>query len=105
MTEKILKIADENPNGFTITLDFEIPTTGFVVAMKETQNSFGIAGLEKVIEYAKKHKTCIGGWKEKNQYYFDASKIYTDKNQAIKVGIENEQIAIYDLDNQDVIYL
>ena len=105
MIEKILKIADENPNGFTISLDFKIPTTGFVVAMKETQNSFGIDGLKKVIEFAMKNETFIGGWKEKNQYYFDASKIYTDKNEAIKVGIENEQIAIYDLDNQDVIYL
>jgi fructokinase len=105
MIDKILKIADENPDGFTISLNFEIPASGYVVAEKETQNSFGVEGLKKVIEYAKANRTFIGGWKEKKQYYFDASKIYNNKDEAIKAGIENEQIAIYDLNNDEVIYI
>lgn len=45
MLEMFLKIADENPNGFTATLQGELVTEGgFVVAEKETQDSFGVEG-------------------------------------------------------------
>lgn len=47
MLEKFLQIADENPDGFTAKLSGELVTEGgFVVAEKETQNSFGIEGLK-----------------------------------------------------------
>ena len=105
MVEKILKIANQNPNGFTVTKELKKVITGYVVATLETQNSFGIEGLKKVIAFAFKNDTCIGGWKEEDLFYFDASKVFTDKEEAIKEGLKNKQIAIYDLDNNEVIYL
>ena len=106
MLEMFLKIADENPNGFTATLQGELVTEGgFVVAEKETQNSFGVEGLKRVIEYAISHNTLVGGWKENESYYFDASRLYKSRDEAVKKGLENNQIAIYDLDKKEVVYL
>jgi hypothetical protein len=106
MLEKFLQIADENPDGFTAKLSGELVTEGgFVVAEKETQNSFGIEGLKRVLEYAISHKTLVGGWKENESYYFDASRLYKNRDEAVKKGLENEQIAIYDLDRKEVVYL
>lgn len=105
MIQKILKIADQNPDGFTVTTELVKVTTGFVVSNFETQNSFGIEGLKKVIEFAFKNNSCIGGWKEENLFYFDSSKVFTSKGEAIQEGLRNKQIAIYDLDNNEVIYL
>lgn len=106
MLEKFLKIADENPNGFTATLQGELVTEGgFVVAEKETQDSFGVAGLKRVLEYAISHNTLVGGWKENESYYFDASRLYKNRDEAVKKGLENNQIAIYDLDKKEVVYL
>lgn len=106
MIDKILKIADQNPYGFTVNKDLKhAPRKGYAVAMKETQNSFGVEGLKKVVEYAINHNTCIGGWKEKEKYYFDASVIYEDREEAIRKGREQEQIAIFDLEKGEPIYL
>lgn len=105
MIDKILKIAKENPEGFTVTKDLEFVKSGFVVAYSETQNSFGIDGLKKVIEFAFKNDTEIGGWKEKKLFYFDASKVYETKEEATKKAIENNQIAFFDLNNLEVIFI
>lgn len=104
--ERILKIAKENPNGFTVEIEnFTSFKKGYCVAYKETQNSFGIEGAKKVIEFAKTHSNIVGGWKGENGFYFDCSMIINDLEQAIKKGRENEQIAIYDLELQKVIMI
>lgn len=105
MIAEILKIAKENPSGFTVDLNLNFVSGGYAVANKETQNCFGVEGLKKVIEYAKKHNTYIGGWQEDGKYYFDASIIVKDKDEAIRIGRENEQIAIYDFQAGEPIYL
>lgn len=107
MIEIILKIAEENPDGFTIelsTLDFV--TSGIVVAYAETQDSFGRGGLERCIEHAQKHGGYIGGWDSgEGNYYFDSVMIIYDRDEAIREGRKNGQIAIYDLDNAELIKL
>lgn len=57
------------------------------------------------MEYAKNHNTHIGGWRENGKYYFDASIIVQDKEEAIRIGKKNEQIAIYDFQAGEPIYL
>ena len=42
----------------------------------------------------------LGIWKHNKQYYLDVVKVMKDKELAIKYGILNKQIAIYDLDGQ-----
>lgn len=105
MITKILKIAKENPSGFTIDLELNFVSGGYAVANKETQDCFGEEGLKKVIEYAKKHNTYIGGWLEEGKFYFDASIVVQDKEEALRIGKENEQIAIYDFQTGLPIYL
>ena len=105
MITKILKIAKENPSGFTIDLELNFVSGGYAVANKETQDCFGVEGLKKVIEYAKKHNTYIGGWLEEGKFYFDASIVVQDKEEALRIGKENEQIAIYDFQTGLPIYL
>jgi len=61
LVAQIKKIAAKNQDGFTILLpNLEHAKKGWVVALKETQDSFGDDGLRKVIEVAKE---AIGGWK------------------------------------------
>ncbi len=95
----LMSLARRNPSGFTIaTTDFEKVTKGWVIALKETQNSFGIAGCEKAFEVAKLKTGYFGGWKMKHLYYFDAVIITFDEDEAVKLGIENEQIGIYNIE-------
>lgn len=102
---KLMLIAKENPEGFTVyTATLEPVKKGWVVALKETQNSFGIDGLKKVLGYAKKTGT-IGGWKEEDLFYWDAVIIVQDEEEATKLGIENEQIAIFNIEQVRVKYL
>lgn len=102
MIQEILKIAKDNPFGFTFDLvKKQMVQFGYSAAFKETQNCFGIEGLEKVLEHALNHDKKIGGWlnSENEYYYFDSIKIFTSKVEALKFANENEQIAIFDLTN------
>lgn len=103
---KIKQIAAQNEAGFTITLpSCEFVTSGYVVAMIETQNSFGDAGLQSVISKSSKTTGIMGGWAEDGLFYWDAVYLLTDRAEAIKKGIENEQIAIYNIEKNELIYL
>lgn len=105
---KIKEIAKSNPEGFTIRLPkLEEVTAGIVVAYLETQNCFDDEGLKKVVQHAEQHDNVMGGWlnEENNRYYFDSCKVFTDRIEAIRFGKENQQIAIFDLDNLEIIKL
>ncbi len=101
LIDNVFLIAKNNPSGFTLNLsNMQLITSGFVAAYKETQNSFGINGLQQVINYALLIGTSvIGGWfnSENGQYYFDCSQVFENLTDAATFGIENEQIAIFDL--------
>ncbi len=104
--EKLKKIADENPDGFTVwTTDLTPVKSGWVVAMKETQNSFGDAGLKRALEVAENTSKVIGGWKEGKQWYWDAVLLFDNETEATKAGIEHEQIAIYNIETNYLKYL
>lgn len=100
--EALQTIAINNPAGYSVDAKTLQPIKeGFAVSVAETQNSFGSAGLAKVIVYVSKHPeiNAFGGWKnEKNgMFYFDATIICKDRETAIKLAKENKQLAIYDL--------
>lgn len=101
--EKVLQVAKQQETGFTISIvDFTSQKKGWAVAFKETQNSFGEEGLKKVIDFAIKNSTFVGGWldNESKNFYFDAIKIVEDEEEATKLGIENEQLAIFNLETE-----
>ena len=114
---KVAAIAALNPSGFTVDAATLQPVTaGYAVAMKQTQNSFGTEGLEKVANTIEELQAsgnlngrilAFGGWydSESGLFYYDATVIYQDREKAIEAGRANEQIAIFDLSNLEEIRL
>lgn len=103
-------IAMNNKEGFTVNAANLHPvTTGYAVAVADTQNSFGFEGLASVVEYVENHPeiNAFGGWynSENNMYYFDATVIANDLESAKELGRINKQIAIFDLANMEEIRL
>ncbi len=97
-------IAAANPAGFTVNAHTLHPvTSGYVVAVKGTQNSFGPSSLRRVVDYQRTHKevTAFGGWLDNKTglYYFDACIIVSTIGEAIALAKANEQIAFFCLDN------
>lgn len=117
----VAAIAALNPEGFTVNAATLQPvTTGYAVALKRTQNSFGAEGLAKVANVIEElqavaekiglnidDRLAFGGWydSESGLYYYDATVIYQDREKAIEAGRANEQIAIFDLANLEEIRL
>lgn len=106
-----------NPEGFTVNAaNLQPVTTGYAVALKKTQNSFGAEGLAKVANVIEELQAsgnkngrtlAFGGWydSESSLYYYDATVIYQDREEAIEAGRANEQIAIFDLGKLEEIRL
>lgn len=97
-------IALENKEGYTVNAATLQPvTTGYAVAVADTQNSFGFKGLANVVKYVSEHPevNAFGGWynRENNMYYFDATVIVNNLEDAKELGRINNQIAIFDLAN------
>ena len=107
----VAAIAALNPDGFTVNAaNLQPVKSGYAVALKKTQNSFGTDGLSKVANVIAKLQNsgnlngrtlAFGGWydSESGLYYYDATVIYQDREEAIDAGRANEQIAIFDLEN------
>lgn len=98
----IAAVATANTEGFTINAATFAPvTTGYAVAVKDTQNSFGFAGMVEVYKYIQAHPevNALGGWynSENGKFYFDATIVVNDLATALELGRANDQIAIFDL--------
>jgi|GEM_PF-769065 len=105
LIEKVVQVAKNNPDGFTIDLNtFKSIERGFVVAFKDTQNSFNLRGVKKVIRHALLNNQIVGGWYNSNnrRYYFDSVRVFNQKQKrhAIEFGKSNNQIAIFNLQKQ-----
>lgn len=103
-------IAINNKEGFTVNAATLQPvTTGYAVAVADTQNSFGVEGLANVVKYVSEHPevNAFGGWynSENNIYYFDATVVVNDLKTAMDLGRANKQIAIFGLANMREIRL
>ena len=113
----VAAIAAINPDGFTVNAATLQPvTSGYAVALKRTQNSFGAEGLAKVANVIEELQAsgnlngrilAFGGWydSESGLFYYDATVIYQDREKAIEAGRANDQIAIFDLSNLEEIRL
>lgn len=106
----LTSIASANKEGYTVDAATLQPvTTGYAVAVADTQNSFGPEGLARVIKYVENHPevNAFGGWydSESGQYYYDATIIVDSLEKAIELGRANDQLAIFDLTNMQEIRL
>lgn len=103
----ILTLAAQNPDGFTLNVKTMQPQKhGICVAREETQNSFNVDGLQKVVDYVLENDVeCVGGWYDSVSgfTYFDATDVFTDKKEAVQAMQERKQLAIFDLDNMEEI--
>lgn len=101
--------------GLTLAKDLEESTEkkGFYVSMLGYEKTFKIEQVEEIQktikEYQQKIKNnknvFIGLWIDSDLFYIDISKNYKNKQQAIKQGIKNKQLAIYDIEKNSNIYL
>ena len=99
--------------GATLTKELKAleKNNGFMVSKIGCEKTFtfdNLSELEKeVIKYRNKLKNneYIGLWVDNNIIYLDISKYYTTKDRAVKTGIKNKQLAIYDIKNDKSIYL
>ena len=103
-------IAMNNKEGFTVNAATLQPvTSGYAVAVADTQNSYGISGLANVVRYVSEHPevNAVGGWynRDNDLYYFDATIVVNDLKLAMDLGRANKQIAIFDLANLEEIRL
>jgi fructokinase len=106
--EAVKQMAKESPYGFTVDLTtLKKVTGGISVAYLETQDCFDDDGLIKVLEHAWRNEKKVGGWldEDTNSFYYDSIRIFTDLEAAKRFGRENEQIAIFDLTNLELIKL
>lgn len=96
--------------GITLSKELEKATekNGYYVSKIGYEKIIEVKELEKYInEYKNKllKNEYIGLWIDNDKLYIDISKHYKDKKQAIKIGIKNKQIAIYDISKNKSIYL
>jgi len=106
LINRLKEIASENPSGFTVYLnDLQPVKSGWCVALKETQFSFGDEGLKKVIAVATERTGIVGGWNENGELWWDAVKVFDNEGEATEAGRENEQLAIYHIDTNYLKYL
>lgn len=84
---------------------------GFMVSIMGYEKTFkpdDLTNIEKVIiDYKNRLKASqfIGLWQHDGLVYVDISRHYTNKQDAIKNGILNKQLAIYDLSKKKDILL
>ena len=107
---KLKDIAKANPQGYTVDATTLLPmTSGYAVAVSATQNSFNDEGLYEVIDYVLAHPdiNAYGGWLDSStgHYYYDATMVFADRDEAIAFGNANGQRAIFDLNTMTMITL
>lgn len=110
--KKLIKKILEN-GGATLNAKLENAdlNSGYMVSEVGAERVFrleDVEGIEKTLkEYAKRISSneYVGAWVDDNKLYIDISKHYKSKKQALKVGAENKQLAIYDIASAESIYL
>ena len=112
--ELYLKTITDGGASVSALLEHSQNKKGFMVSLigtekaieKEDYNAFKDAIIEKQGQ-VKGIKQYIGTWynTEDGKIYIDISVHYNDKRLAIENGLKNKQLAIYDVENDNSIYL
>ena len=110
VADHVWNYSQSHPDGFTIDLrTMTEPTEGICVAYAATQDCHSREKLNYVVKHAMKHNGFVGGWLDTadSSFYFDSSRIFSEDSldAAEKFGIENEQIAIFQISEGKVIRL
>lgn len=115
MNRKLLKTIKKlvvKNGGLTLspTLEKVNYNKGFMVSLSGSElklsiKDLSITHLKQYQKLAKDKKAFIGFWLDNNTLYLDLSIRFLDESKALYFGKLNNQLAIYDLENQKSIYL
>lgn len=111
MKKLIEKIIKNGGATLTSTLEDADLKNGYMVSEVGAERVFGLDEVEEIektlIEYAEKITTnqFVGAWLDDGKLYIDISRHYKSKKQALRVGADNKQLAIYDIANEESIYI
>ena len=112
---KIIKDTLKNNGGsFNVSKSkIKKPLNGFMCSIKDLividKKDFNVKLLKSLVkkefELLKENENFLGTWLEDNKIYIDISKNFNDKEKALQVAEENKQLAIFDLQKMESIYL
>ena len=96
--------------GLTLTADYMKASekNGFYVSKIGYEKIIDFKSLEnELLIYSKMllKNEYIGLWINNNKLYIDITKHYKNKKEALKIGIKNKQLAIYDIKQNKNIYI
>lgn len=103
---QVQQVAGNNPAGVSIDLNTGRVLTGmgFCVAYEATQNQHGLLGLNFSMAHAlgPNGSGIIGAWTHLGNVYYDSVKKYSTRPAAVEAAKKERQIAIYNLNTQQV---
>ena len=95
----------------TSTLQNADLKNGYMVSEVGAERVFGLDEVEAIeetlIEYSEKITSSqyVGAWVDGNKLYIDISRHYKSQKQALRVGADNKQLAIFDIARGESIYI
>ena len=101
MSEYIMNLTNLN-GGCTINRERVTPTKGYMVGVK------GYDTLDNMLKVELKDNEYYGTWKDmedNGKVYFDISTNIIDKEQAIELAKKRHELAIFDIENCESIYV
>lgn len=106
MVNFLKEIALANPSGFTFDISNMKPIEGgYIASYAATQSSHDEKGLLFCLFHALMHDFVIGGWLDGELFYFDSCKVFDSLDDAIEFGRQQNQIAVFDLNEMREIRL
>ena len=111
MKKLINEIIKNGGATLTSTLEDAELKNGYMVSEVGAEKTFRLDEVEEIektlIEYAEKISAneYVGAWVDDNKLYIDISRHYKSKKQALRVGADNKQLAIFDIANAKSIYI
>jgi hypothetical protein len=109
---QFLDLATTNGGGsYNINTGEHNPNTGYMVSLPFEHTHSELTKAE-VLDYVLKHADALavdnryfGLWFDGGQWYYDVSENVTDLGEAIRLGMANNQLAIYDCAKGETIAL
>ena len=101
MKKYIMELTNLN-GGCTINRERVTPTKGYMVGVK------GYDTLDNMLKAELKDNEYYGTWKDmedNGKVYFDISTNIIDKEQAIELAKKRHELAIFDIENCESIYV
>lgn len=98
LKRKMIELLEEN-GGFSLYDNMTSPKKGYAVAIK------GYNHIDEMLNDTLEPNCVRGGWKDtqENKDYFDKSLIVNDIKEAIRIGKERKELAIFDIANMEEI--